>query len=571
MTLPSNRLQKWLAATATLVVALAIVIIGLPLPALALSGGPAAGAVVASIPPTATQASGWIIGSSPVANFGVILHTTNDGQLWDRQGSTLDIPNTGLNNVKAVDRDTAWVVGDSTGDYGVILRTTDAGSTWVRKGSAATIPNQDIYGVAAVSRDTAWVVGTNGTILRTDDGGDSWGLQPSGTTATLVEVAAVDSQTAWAVGDDNSTWGVILHTTDGGATWQRQALLECDRPCIDLTVLDANTAWTVGNHGLVLKTTDGGAHWTPQMKYTDADNNGTCAVDGNTAWIAADAGTMYRTDNGGSAWNMLNDATLPGGYYLLGVSGLGPQTAWVVGGGASFPYGGVILHTTDAGATWDRQTTPVEVTLRRVSMVKPPPPSDPYSVTYGPVSGGTRVQWAGSLGASAYLVYSEGRLIGTTGASASSLFVSTLLGPRSAISVVAQDSYGSTSAAVPGVYKRVSPVRIGVVYFTPNSSRLTTSGKRKLRGFAALLKAQGFTSLRVDGYTAKRDHGSSSFRKRLSLKRARNVRAYLAAESRRLHYKITVTAVGHGGASPVGANSSAAGAAKNRRAELVLR
>jgi hypothetical protein len=67
------------------------------------------------------------------------------------------------------------------------------------------------------------------------------------------------------------------------------------------------------------------------------------------------------------------EPTLPGGFYLLGVTAMGPRAAWVVGGGTPIPAGGIILRTTDAGATWQIQTTPVDVTLRRVSLVPPTP------------------------------------------------------------------------------------------------------------------------------------------------------------------------------------------------------
>jgi photosystem II stability/assembly factor-like uncharacterized protein len=372
---PSNRLLRSVVATAVLLAGLAAVFVGLPQVAVSAGTGVAVPAVLAN-PLSSTpvvQANGWIIGTPPADGYGVILHTTNDGQLWVRQGSTSDVPDVELNNVKAVDSDTAWVVGNADSGYGVVLRTSDAGLTWVRQGGPGTIPDESIFGVGPVDRETAWVVGENGTILRTDDGGQTWTQQASGTTADLYEVAAIDAQIAWVVGDIDNGYGVILHTTNGGQTWERQgsAATIGDRGFIDLTAVDAQTAWAVGGHGLLVKTTDGGDSWQSQMAYGLSDNNGACAVDGNTAWVASDYGAMHRTTDGGAVWNE-QAPTLPGGFYLLGVSGLGPNTAWVVGGGTVFPAGGIILHTTDAGTTWQIQSTPVDVTLRRVSFVEPP-------------------------------------------------------------------------------------------------------------------------------------------------------------------------------------------------------
>src|SRR6266851_3341498 len=61
------------------------------------------------------------------------------------------------------------------------------------------------------------VVGTYGTILHTTDGGASWSLQKNGTEG-LWSVTFPNAQTGWAVGPN----GTILHTTDGGASWNLQ-------------------------------------------------------------------------------------------------------------------------------------------------------------------------------------------------------------------------------------------------------------------------------------------------------------------------------------------------------------
>jgi ribosome-interacting GTPase 1 len=57
---------------------------------------------------------------------------------------------------------------------------------------------------------------------------------------------------------------------------------------------------------------------------------------------------------------------VPISYYLLGVSAWGRDTAWVIGRlSDTQELGGVILHTTDGGATWRIQSTPVNVAFGR--------------------------------------------------------------------------------------------------------------------------------------------------------------------------------------------------------------
>lgn len=316
------------------------------------------------------RAEGWVIATKPVGGYGVILHTSNGGHRWERQGSAQQIPNVGLNNVKAVDRRTAWSVGDADSGYGVILRTGDGGKTWRRQGNPSMIPDIAVLGVGAADRKTAWAVGAQGTILHTSDGGQTWKPQQSGTTANLYEVAVVSSDIAWIAGDTDNGYAVILHTANGGQSWERQGTAETlGAPAfIDMSAANAHTAWAVGVDGYTVKTTDGGVSWHVQQGPGLSHNNGVCAVNAKTAWIATDYNTVFRTTNRGKTWERLSPK-LPLSYYLLGVSALDADTAWVAGSESPSLEHGTILHTADGGATWKIQPTPVNAPFRRISFV----------------------------------------------------------------------------------------------------------------------------------------------------------------------------------------------------------
>jgi photosystem II stability/assembly factor-like uncharacterized protein len=317
----------------------------------------------------AARAEGWVVGDKPANGYGVILHTTNGGHEWFRQGSAGEVPNVALYSVKAVDRHTAWVIGASDNGYGVILRTDDGGQTWARQGQPDKIPDVELHGVGAANRKTAWVIGAEGTILRTADGGKTWTPQNSGTDSYLFEIAVVNSRIAWIVGDaDNEGYAVILHTTNGGRTWKRQgtANILSGQFALTVTAVNPRTAWVVGQGGFAAKTMDGGESWEIQMKGTLNDNNDVCGVTPNTAWIATDYNIVYRTTDGGTTWDLvLPPGQLPDNYYLLGVSAWGADTAWVIGRQISGSEDGVILHTADGGATWRIQSTPVNVPFER--------------------------------------------------------------------------------------------------------------------------------------------------------------------------------------------------------------
>lgn len=57
-----------------------------------------------------------------------------------------------------------------------------------------------LFDVHFVDAQTGWVVGDAGTILKTDNGGEMWTPQSSGTSERLYSVQFTDSQTGWAVG-----------------------------------------------------------------------------------------------------------------------------------------------------------------------------------------------------------------------------------------------------------------------------------------------------------------------------------------------------------------------------------
>ncbi|MDZ4169692.1 MAG: OmpA family protein [Coriobacteriia bacterium] len=199
-------------------------------------------------------------------------------------------------------------------------------------------------------------------------------------------------------------------------------------------------------------------------------------------------------------------------------------------------------------------------------------PGPPHAITYTPAGAASSlIKWTGSTNAKGYRVYVNGRLVGTTSAAVSQLRINTLLGPNAVVQVQAYGNNGTESVRVRGTYRAAHDVRIGTIRFQGDSATLTASGKRELRKLAALVKAQGFKTVVVDGFTAGAAPGGAAFRARLSAQRAQNVRTYLLAEFRRLGVKVNVVASGRGNSSPIGSNLSEAGRVLNRRAEISIR
>ena len=109
-------------------------------------------------------------------------------------------------------------------------------------------------------------VGNTGTILTTTDGGNSWGIQISGTTKHLYGVSFYDENNGITVGND----GTILRTTDGGSNWLSQVSGTLD-DLRGISFTSENNGTAVGKNGTILRTTDGGASWVNQPSGTIND------------------------------------------------------------------------------------------------------------------------------------------------------------------------------------------------------------------------------------------------------------------------------------------------------------
>jgi photosystem II stability/assembly factor-like uncharacterized protein/putative cell wall-binding protein len=215
-------------------------------------------------------------------------------------------------------------------------------------------PGNPLHSVAFVDARNGWAVGDGGTILHTSDGGATWNPQASGTDSDLNAVAFTDTDNGWAVGSLT-----ILHTGDGGATWSAQALPNSDSFALNAVAFtDANHGWAVGDEGAFLRTTDGGSTWTQQDPREDGHYaSAVTFTDASHGWVANGV-TILRTTDGGATWN--SQASGVGGG-VMSVAFADVTHGWAVGDG------GTILNTNDGGVTWTPQDSGTGNTLTSVA------------------------------------------------------------------------------------------------------------------------------------------------------------------------------------------------------------
>lgn len=191
----------------------------------------------------------------------------------------------------------------------------------------------------------------------------SWEVLYNHSGGHLNDIFFVDSFDGWIVGND----GIILHTTDGGYSWD-----DYDSGTnVQLNTIFFSTAqngWIVGNAGIILHTADAGTTWVAQESGTSYwlknvffldDSNG-WAVGGNTL-----DGIILRTENGGENWSTIGEG-LTG--VFLDVYFINNNEGWVVGGVTLFDNfeEEVIWYTTDGGESWEEQVSPTTGPLIKI-------------------------------------------------------------------------------------------------------------------------------------------------------------------------------------------------------------
>ncbi|MFX1764182.1 YCF48-related protein [Paraburkholderia sp. A1RI-2L] len=191
-------------------------------------------------------------------------------------------------------------------------------------------------------------VGEHGVIILSDAEGKTWRqAREVPVSATLSAVTFADAQHGWAVGQ----WGVILATTDGGETWQKQRMdISVDQPLFSVLFTSEKDGIAVGLWSLMLATHNGGKTWT---KVTVSKPPGSTRADRNLYHIFADQkgalyidseqGMVLKSADGGANWSYLST----GGKGTLWTGVALPDGRIVVGG-----LLGSLYQSVDGGATW---------------------------------------------------------------------------------------------------------------------------------------------------------------------------------------------------------------------------
>src|SRR4051794_7089611 len=192
-------------------------------------------------------------------DFGTLLHTTDAGATWTGLPSGTF---TNLTEVQAIDGAAVFAGGGC-----VARRSDDGGATFKRLAFTPVESScrEQLAGGWFVNRVTGYLVLTDGTVLRTDNDGDTFaqknavpGTRAQGGNVPPTELVFLSDAVGFAATGD----GRIFRTVDGATSW---ALVRgaSGRAIRSIAFVDGLHGVAAGDAGQYLTTADGGVTWTP--------------------------------------------------------------------------------------------------------------------------------------------------------------------------------------------------------------------------------------------------------------------------------------------------------------------
>lgn len=255
----------------------------------------------------------------------------------------------------------------------ILIFAVAAAAQWQRQQVETTA---SLRGLAVVNKNVIWASGTDGTFVRTTDGGKTWkvGRVPDAEKLEFRDVEAFDANTAYLLSIGNGDASRIYKTTDGGETWALQFKNVDEKVFLDaLAFWDAQNGIAMGDpvdgKYFLLATVDGGSSWKqintsrmPAAKTGEAAfaASGTCLLTTGKSDVflvsGGNAARVFRSNNRGADWLVSETAIVSGtaGSGIFSIAMLDGENGVIVGGNYEKPNEATnnLAFTRDGGASW---------------------------------------------------------------------------------------------------------------------------------------------------------------------------------------------------------------------------
>lgn len=316
----------------------------------------------------------------------LLIGTSAFSQYWGTQSSGFTTPSRGISGLEVYDANTVWAFAldgaSTTTNVQEFTKTSNGGTTWTA--GTINIGNSAlrITNISGVSATTAWVGAFNnnsgiGGVWKTSDGGATWTNQKMLNTpgeSWTNYVHFFDANNGIVGGDPENGEFEIYTTSDGGTTWTRVPAANLPDPLDDEYGYN-NGYYAVGNNiffytdqGRIYKSADKGLTWTALATNTLISDFGGTAESGDMAWSDANTGiilkrtattlNLYTTTDGGTNWSPVTFTGITAANKINDITYI-PGTNILVATSSDGTTGGS-WKSTNNGATWTALDTAVQ-------------------------------------------------------------------------------------------------------------------------------------------------------------------------------------------------------------------
>lgn len=233
-----------------------------------------------------------------------------------------------------------WLVIAALLYVGLFVKPEPVGSTVI---PTAIEARDRFYGLVNPEPQVLWAVAADGKIVRSDDAGQNWQVQDSGTNVHLQDIAAWDSQKAIIVGNT----GVAMYTENGGQSWWQADAPRNDvvNKLLDVKVFANGEAWAVGSFGTIIVSHDYGKSWKYALEPDDFILNEITERKDGALVAVGEFGTILLSEDRGESWKTIPSTVESS---LMTVDFVDAQTGIAAG------LDGILLKTSDGGHSWQR-------------------------------------------------------------------------------------------------------------------------------------------------------------------------------------------------------------------------
>ena len=286
------------------------------------------------------------IGDKCAMVYGSLSFGGDDFLIQDCGGSSLKWKWTGrlgyINKMFFQNEETGWFAVS-----GALLKVKGEGV-----GFDATVVRKDkherINDVFFINKRLGWICGTDGAILNTEDGGQTWNRKESHTDITLKEIRFLNAWEGWVSGSDyinGKTVNLTLLTKDGGRSW---VPLNEDKGLNLSPVFFTSSRQGCGidEEGAIVCTSDGDK-W--RVTYSDKgahkNKNSIFFLNEKQGWIVGDG--IWHTENGGQTWTQQLELPAKSTLVFQNVIFVNERLGW-----AQTLTG--VWRTSDGGTSWTK-------------------------------------------------------------------------------------------------------------------------------------------------------------------------------------------------------------------------